>query len=87
MFRLLYLVVLGAGILWIAAAMPYLTDTMGYVDSVMNDKGQAVLHEQQAGPFAGEAGRRIKIVLVATVAVIVGCEVWNFVRWRVLHRP
>ncbi|REK09875.1 MAG: hypothetical protein DWQ37_17350 [Planctomycetota bacterium] len=87
MFRLLYLVVLGAGILWIAAAMPVLTDAMGYVDSMMENKAVVVLHEQQAGLFSGEAGRRTKIVLVAAAVIIVGCEVWNFVRWRLLHRP
>jgi hypothetical protein len=83
MFRILYLVVLVAGILWIVQANQAWLDPvhMAEMPASARDDGSVAAENAQMNELA----RRIKLVAVAVVAVIVASEVWHLV-WRHLPR-
>jgi hypothetical protein len=88
MFRILYLVVLAAGLLWIVQTRPIWLDPTRAVE--VRPRGAAADADWRSEENArrDEMVRRIKIVAVATVGVVVAGEIWCLLggRLRLFHR-
>jgi hypothetical protein len=80
MFRLLYLVVLVAGLFWIVQSMPLWLDPQRAADMRPHAAGGPDWDEQEARD--GETAHRVKIVVAAVIGVVVAGEAWAIVYHR-----
>jgi hypothetical protein len=83
MFRLLYLVVLLAGLAWIIQTRPIWLEPGRAAEAVPRVAPGEAAWEQDETARMNERFRRIKIVAVATVGVVLGGEIWCLVAGRV----
>ena len=82
MFRILYFVVLVAGLLWIVQTRPvWLDPTRAVEEPPAAAAGDADWqHDEESR--SDEMFRRIRIVAFATIGVIVAGEIWCFLSGR-----
>jgi hypothetical protein len=83
MFRLLYLVVLLAGLAWIIQTRPIWLEPGRAAEGVPRAAPAEAAWQQDETARMSETFRRIKIVVVATAGVVVGGEIWCLVAGRV----
>ena len=80
-YRLIYIVVMGLGLLWIIDSQAIWLNPMQVLDD-SSSKVRGVDFDRQETDRVVEMSRRIKVVTATTMGVVVGVEVLAFVLRR-----